>query len=48
MIITQINVALQAYLRLGPKRRKRGRGKKDRDTGYLTDNPDFQFPQEIR
>jgi hypothetical protein len=25
-----------------------GGGEKDRDTGYLKGNPNFQFPQEIR
>jgi hypothetical protein len=38
-------VTLQAYLRLGPYRRRRGRGKKDR---HLKGNPNSQFPQEIR
>jgi hypothetical protein len=41
-------VALQAYLRLGPHRRRRGREKKDKDTGYLKGNLDSQFRQEIR
>jgi hypothetical protein len=41
-------VALQAYLRLRPHRRRKGRGKKDKDTGYLKGNPDSQFQQEIR
>jgi hypothetical protein len=41
-------VALQAYLRLGPHRRRRGREKKDKDTGYLKGNLDSQFQQEIR
>jgi hypothetical protein len=41
-------VALQAYLRLGPHRRRRGREKKDKDIGYLKGNPDSQFQQEIR
>jgi hypothetical protein len=41
-------VALQAYLRLGPHRRRRGREKKDKDTGYLKGNPDSHFQQEIR
>jgi hypothetical protein len=41
-------VALQAYLRLGPHRRRRGREKKDKDTGYLKGNPDSKFQQEIR
>jgi hypothetical protein len=27
---------------------ERGRGKKDKDTGYLEVNPDSQFLQEIR
>jgi hypothetical protein len=25
-----------------------GEGKEDRDTGYLKENPDSQFPQRIR
>jgi hypothetical protein len=35
MIITEINVGLQAFLRLDTHRRMRGRKKKDKDTGYL-------------
>jgi hypothetical protein len=31
-----------------PWKRRRGRGKKDRDTGYPKGNPKSQFPQEIR
>jgi hypothetical protein len=41
-------VALQAYLRLAPHRRKRGREKRDKETGYLKGNPNSQFQQEIR
>jgi hypothetical protein len=41
-------VALQAYLRWGSYRRRRGSVKKDRDNGYLKGNPDSLFPQEIR
>jgi hypothetical protein len=40
-------VALWAYFRPGPWRR-RGKEKKDKDTGYLKGNPKSQFPQEIR
>jgi hypothetical protein len=40
-------VALQAYLILGPHRR-RGRKKKDKDTGYLEGTLNSQFQQEIR
>jgi hypothetical protein len=43
-----IKVALQACLRLGPHRRRRGREKKEKDTGYLEGNLDSQFQQEIR
>jgi hypothetical protein len=39
-------VALQACLILGPHRRRRGRKKKDKGTGYLKGNSQFQ--QEIR
>jgi hypothetical protein len=38
-------VALQAYLTLGPHRR---REEKDKDTGYQKGNLDSQFKQEIR
>jgi hypothetical protein len=38
MIITYIKVAPQAYLRLGPHNRRRGREKKDKDIGYLKGN----------
>jgi hypothetical protein len=41
-------VALQACLRLGPHRKRTGREKKDKDTGYLKGNTDSQFQQEIR
>jgi hypothetical protein len=41
-------VAPQAYLRLGPHRRRMGREKKDKDTGYIKGNLDSQFQQEIR
>jgi hypothetical protein len=41
-------VALQVCLRLGPHRRRRGREKTDKDTGYLKGNLDSQFQQEIR
>jgi hypothetical protein len=41
-------VALQACLRLGPHRRRRGREKKDKDIGYLKGNLDSQFQQKIR
>jgi hypothetical protein len=34
--------------RLGPHRRRRGREKKDKDTGYGKGNLDSQFQQEIR
>jgi hypothetical protein len=41
-------VALQACLRLGTHRRKRGREKKDKGIGYIKGNLDSQFQQEIR
>jgi hypothetical protein len=41
-------VALQAYLLLGPHRRKRGRKKKDKDIGYLEGSLNSQLQQEIR
>jgi hypothetical protein len=41
-------VALQACLRLGPHRRRRGRKKKDKGTEYLKGNLNSQFQQEIR
>jgi hypothetical protein len=40
-------VALQAYLRLGPHRKRRGREKKDKDTGCIKGNLDSQY-QQIR
>jgi hypothetical protein len=41
-------VALQAYLRLGPHRRRRGRQKKHKGIGYLKGNLNSQFQQEVR
>jgi hypothetical protein len=41
-------VALQAYLRLGPHRRRRWREKKDKGIEYLKGNLNSQFQQEIR
>jgi hypothetical protein len=41
-------VALQAPLRQGPHRRRKGRQKKDKDIGYLKGNLNSQFQQEIR
>jgi hypothetical protein len=40
-------VALQACLRLGTHRRRRGREKKDKGIGYIKGNLDSQF-QQIR
>jgi hypothetical protein len=40
-------VALQACLRLGPHKRRRGREKKDKGIGYLKGNFNSQFQQEI-
>jgi hypothetical protein len=31
-----------------PLKEEEGVGKKERDTGYLKENPDSQFPQETR
>jgi hypothetical protein len=51
MIITEINVTYKSVsdcLRLSPHRRRRGREKKDKDTGYLKGSLYSQFQQEIR
>jgi hypothetical protein len=43
-----MKAALQACLRLGPQRKRKGREKKDKGIGYLKGNVNSQFQQEIR